>query len=105
MWTYFTASRTRNYISIIDNIVDKYNSTRHSTIRCTPKEAREPENFSYVFNNLYPEEKIDRRQPFRVGDQVLREKKDILRKDTKPIGRKNYSKSLVCKKPIRKRIN
>ena len=70
MWTYFTASRTRNYISIIDNIVDKYNSTRHSTIRCTPKEAREPENFSYVFNNLYPEEKIDRRQPFRVGDQV-----------------------------------
>ena len=70
MWKYFTASRTRNYISIISDIVDRYNSTRHSTIRCTPKEAREPENFSYVYNNLYPDEKIDRKQPFRVGDRV-----------------------------------
>ena len=91
MWKYFTAARTRNYISIISNLVDKYNSTRHSTIRCTPKEAREPENFSYVFNNLYPDEKIDRKQPFRVGDRVrIARKKGHFEKGYEP----NWSEEL-----------
>ena len=91
MWKYFSAARTRNYISIIDDIVDKYNSTRHSSIRCTPKEAREPENFTYVFNNLYPDEKIDRKQPFNVGDQVrIARKKGLFEKGYEP----NWSEEL-----------
>lgn len=57
MYKYFTAARTRNYISVIHKMVDKYNSTYHRSIEMTPNKAREEDNFQSVFNHLYPDTK------------------------------------------------
>lgn len=39
MYKYFTANSTHVYIDILQDLVDKYNNTRHSTIKMTPIEA------------------------------------------------------------------
>ena len=39
MWKYFSANNTNVYIDILQDLVDKYNNLKHSTIKMTPKEA------------------------------------------------------------------
>jgi len=33
MYKYFTANNTNKYIDVLDNIVERYNNTRHSSIK------------------------------------------------------------------------
>ena len=53
MWKYFTANNTNKYIDELQNMVDKYNTTYHRSIKLTPAEAREPSNYKLVFRALY----------------------------------------------------
>ena len=36
MWKFFTANNTTAYINVLPEIIDKYNSTFHRSIKCTP---------------------------------------------------------------------
>ena len=39
MFKYFSANSTRKYVDILNEIVDKYNNTRHTSIKMTPVAA------------------------------------------------------------------
>jgi len=54
MYKYFTANDTQKYIDVLDSFVQKYNNTRHSSIKMTPVEASKKENELTVCRNLYP---------------------------------------------------
>ena len=53
MWKYLTANNTQKYIDVLPSMVDKYNSTYHRSIKLTPSDARNPENYQHVHNALY----------------------------------------------------
>ena len=80
MWKYFTKHRTGVYIDILPQLIEKYNSTYHRSIKCTPSDARKPSNYQHVFNALYGAskkitEKLRKPAKFHVGDQVRISKK------------------------------
>jgi len=53
MFKYFTPNSTRKYIDILDEFVNSYNNTIHSSIKMTPTEASKRENENEVWRNLY----------------------------------------------------
>ena len=53
MFKYFSANSTRKYIDILDEFVNSYNNTNHSSIKITPSEASKRENENEVWRNLY----------------------------------------------------
>jgi len=55
MFKYFTANNTNKYIDVLDDFVERYNSTRHSSIKMTSVEASKKENEVRVHRNLYPD--------------------------------------------------
>ena len=70
IYRYFTYTKSKKYIDIIDDIVSSYNATYHRTIKMAPNQV----NFSneqniwekvYIFNNNKP-----LKFNFKVGDQV-----------------------------------
>ena len=75
MYRYFTAARTRNYISVLQKMVLKYNNTVNRSIRCTPTQARMSTNYQAVFNSLYPKLKDAPKATFKIGDIVRIERK------------------------------
>ena len=48
MFKYFSANSTRKYINLLDEMVNKYNNTRHSSIKTTPVEASDERNKNIV---------------------------------------------------------
>ena len=71
MWKYFTANNTHKYIDILPALVNKYNNTYHHSIRCTPKEALDPKNFTHVFEALYGDtHELAKKPKYHVGDRV-----------------------------------
>lgn len=86
MFKYFSANSTRKYINVIDEMVNDYNSTRHSSIKMTPVAASDKKNESAVWMNLYgsePAQKINFK--FKVGDKVrITKKKSIFEKGYTP---------------------
>ena len=76
MFTYFSANNTRNYVDVLDLLVEQYNNTIHSAIEMTPKEASRKENENKVWTNLYPEYGGKTLAPkFSIGDNVRITKK------------------------------
>jgi len=72
MFKYFSANSTRRYIDILDELVEQYNNTKHSSIGMTSKEASKKENETKVWRNLYgnydpPDCKALK---FSIGDKV-----------------------------------
>jgi len=55
MFKYFTANNTNKYIDVLDDFVERYNNTRHSSMKMTPVEASKKENEVRVYRNLYPD--------------------------------------------------
>ena len=53
MWKYMTENKTKKIIDVLDDLVDEYNNTEHSTIKMTPKEASKWENEEKVFNTAF----------------------------------------------------
>jgi len=73
MELYFDETNSREWVDILPKIVDKYNNTKHSTIKMTPVEAIKPENEVPVFNNINKKPKQNKSKKtalFKVGDQV-----------------------------------
>jgi len=77
MFKYFTANSTRKYTDILDEFVNRYNNTVHSSIKMTPTEASKRQNENQVWRNLYgdyspPERKTPK---FSIDDNVRITKK------------------------------
>ena len=87
MFKYFTANSTRKYIDILDECVNSYNNTVHSSIKMTPTEGSKRENENEVCRNLYgdyspPERKAPK---FSIDDKVrITKKKSIFEKGYTP---------------------
>ena len=79
MWKYFTANNTTRYIDVLPQIIERYNSTYHRSIKTTPTLAREPSKRQHVEESLYHDRRspLLRRPKFEVGDRVriLKKKK------------------------------
>lgn len=87
MWKFFTDRKTNDWISVIDKLLENYNSSFHRSIKMTPIEASEVENTEIVFRNLFPGgKKIERGEPyFTVGNNVrVLNKKKIFEKGYTP---------------------
>jgi hypothetical protein len=86
MFKYFTANNTRRYIDVLDDMVNKYNNRRHSSIKMTPVEASKKQNEKVVWMNLYGNEPVyQSKLKFAVGDRVrITKKKTIFDKGYTP---------------------
>lgn len=93
MYKYFTDKNTQNWVSVIGELVENYNNSKHRSIKMTPVEASKFENTYLVYKNLFPQNlKIERPDPdFNVGDRVrIVNKKKIFEKGYTP----NWSKQV-----------
>lgn len=73
MFMMFTSERTRSYIPVLDEMVQRYNNTYHRSIGCSPNKARDEDNFQSVYDHLYPAKKknYQKKPPvFKIGDLV-----------------------------------
>lgn len=52
MWRYFSKSKNKNYLNVLDNLVESYNNTYHRSIKQKPIEVTTT-NSDEVFDNLY----------------------------------------------------
>ena len=70
LWKFFTASNSTSYINFLPVIVDKYNKSKHRSIKMTPEEASRKENKDKVYLNLYGQEISQTAKPkFKEGFQ------------------------------------
>ena len=53
MFKYFTQNETRRWIDIIQQLVNGYNNTNHSTIKMSPIDASDKQNTEVVWWNTY----------------------------------------------------
>jgi len=86
MSEYFTPNNTNKYIDVFDEFVDKYNNTRHTSIKMTPVETSKQTSEVTVYRNLYPEfERRPIRTKFKIGDKVrILKKKGLFEKGFTP---------------------
>ena len=86
MFKYFTANNIQKYYNVLDELVDDYNNTYHSSIKMTPVEASKLENERKVYENLFPkEEEIIIKPVFKIGDRVrITKKKKFFEKGYTP---------------------
>jgi len=86
MFKYFTANNTNKYIDVLGDFVERYNNTRHSSIKMTPVEASKKENEARVYRNLYPDfTRRPMRAKFKAGDKVrILKKKGLFEKGFTP---------------------
>ena len=96
MFKYFSANNTRQFVDVLDLLVDQYNNTIHSSIKITPNEASRKKHENKVWRNLYPEFGGKTLAPkFSIGDNVrITKKKMCLIKVTLKGGRERFSKFL-----------
>ena len=83
MFKYFTANSTRKYVDILDELVDQYNNTIHSSIGMSPKEASKTKNETKVWRKWYGDYTPTKRKSpkFKVSDKVrITRKKGIFEK-------------------------
>ena len=103
MFKYFTAKNTKKYINVLDNFLERYKTTRHSSTKMTPVEASKKENEVRVYRNLYQE--FERRlihAKFKTGDEVqILMKKGFLKRVSPQTGQKKSSPFQKFKEPIR----
>ena len=52
MYKYFTAVQNKNWVKIINDLVESYNNTHHRSIKTTPNTVNK-ENEKEIFLNLY----------------------------------------------------
>ena len=53
MWKYMTENNTKKIIDVLDDLVNEYNNTEHSTIKMSPVEASKKENQEKVYETAY----------------------------------------------------
>jgi len=82
----FHGKQYNKYIDVLDDFVERYNNTRHSSIKTTPVEASKKENEVRVHRNLY---QVFQRRPIhaklKTGDKVrIIKKKGLFEKGFTP---------------------
>ena len=71
MYKQFTIQNNTIWYNILDDLINKYNNTKHSSIKMTPVEASKKTNEGTVYFNLYGDMETSKQKPtFKVGDQV-----------------------------------
>ena len=82
MFKYFSANSTRKYINVLDEMVNKYNNTRHSSIKMTPVAASDKKNENIVWLNLNGKVRSKPvKLKFSIGDIVrITKKKAVFEK-------------------------
>ena len=70
MWKRFTAENTRNWINMLDKLMNDYNTRYHTTIKMTPTEASDKDNEIEVLNNQGFRNPEVVKHKFKVGDKV-----------------------------------
>ena len=71
LWKFFTASNSTSCIDFLPALLDKYNKTKHRSIKMTPEEASRKENEDRVYLNLYGQEMSQTAKPkYKAGDKV-----------------------------------
>ena len=70
------------WVSLLPLIVDRYNSRKHSAIKMTPTDARDPSTQQALYKQQYtPPDPMQKKPKFKVGDWVrVARKKDIFEK-------------------------
>lgn len=80
-------------MDILPEILEKYNNTKHSSIKMTPVEASKKENQGLVYYNLCGDmEQLSAKPKFKVGDKVRISKYKRKLKSTRLIGQRRSSK-------------
>jgi len=71
MWRFLTATNSRRYIDVLQDIMQGYNTSYHRSIRMRPVDVNK-ENETLVFQNLYGDIKKNEKAVFKykVGDVV-----------------------------------
>ncbi|KAA0725340.1 hypothetical protein E1301_Tti006052 [Triplophysa tibetana] len=72
MWRYLTATNSKRYIDILQDITQGYNASYHRSIKMRPIDVNK-ENESVVLHNLYGDSRSRRVKPsfkYKVGDIV-----------------------------------
>ena len=86
LYKHMTAIGKNVYYDVLDDVVNKYNNTKHSTIKMKPIDVRDNNN-----KRVYIHEHNEKRSRFKVGDRVRISKfKNILLKDILLTGVKKY---------------
>ena len=87
---YFYKNKTKNWIDIIDNVIDNYNNTPHSVIGMAPNQVSES-NRKQVYKRLYPDFGLRTVCKLKEGDRVRK----IINKDLYEKGyTKNWSEEI-----------
>ena len=63
LYKHMTATGKNAYYDVLDDVVNKYNNTKHSTIKMKPIDIRDNER-------VYIDEHNEKRSRFKVGDRV-----------------------------------
>jgi hypothetical protein len=68
---YLTSERTNRYLDVLDDLVNAYNSRKHSKTNIAPKDVT-PEMSDAIFVNTYEKDEMPKKRPpmFQVGDYV-----------------------------------
>ena len=84
LYTHMTATGKNVYYNVLDNVVSKYNNTKHSTIKMKPIDVKNNKG-------VYIDEHNEKNSRFKVGDRVRIPKfKNIFAKGYTP----NWSKEI-----------
>ena len=85
IFKHITAIWKNVYFDVLDDMVNKYNNTVHTTIKMKPIDV------TYNFYAEYNEDSNNKDSEFKVGDHVRISKyKKIFAKDTLQIGQKKF---------------
>lgn len=79
LYKYFTFKNTLSYVNVLQDIVDSYNDTFHTSIKEKPRLVT-IENENKIWHNLYDKTRLNEpaKFRFRVGDKVRLSKKKSL---------------------------
>jgi len=82
----FHSKQYQKYIDVLDDFVERYNNTRHSSIKMTPVEVSKKENEARVYRNLYPDfTRRPMRAKLKTGDKVgIQKRKGLFEKGFTP---------------------
>ena len=85
LYKHMTAAGKNVYYDVLDDVVNKYNNTKHSTIKMKPIDIKDNNKRKYI------DEHNEKRSRFKVGDRVRISKfKNIFAKGYSP----NWSKEI-----------
>ena len=99
MWKVFTQrSSTKDWVSLLPDLLYNYNTSRHRSIGMTPTEASQKENEATVYRALFPKEIQKSQKPkFKVGDHV---RITVKRKDFRKGYRPNFTQERFVIKEV-----